>query len=125
MNLTIRQKADELLRVAAIRCDQGDQMPRVLCEIADALIALLAEQRYVDQRDAAAAGFDRFEIFFDSIEHLFDGVRMIDRGAEQRTALQAARELSRQLLHPVDGRCLRHIFAQHVEVFVQDRALVS
>ncbi len=61
MNLTIRKKADELLRVAAIRRDQRDQVPRVLCEIADALIALLAEQRYVDQRDAAAFGFDRFD----------------------------------------------------------------
>jgi len=44
---------------------------------------------------------------------------MIEGGAKQRAALQAARELSGKLLHPSDRRHLRHVFTQHVEVFEQ------
>src|ERR1043165_3752122 len=50
---------------------------------------------------------------------------MIDGRAKQRAALQTTRKLSRQLLHPIDRRRLRHIFTQHVEVLVQDRTLIS
>jgi hypothetical protein len=47
---------------------------------------------------------DRFEIFRDSIENFFYRVRVIERGAEQRAALQAARELPGELFHPADCR---------------------
>src|SRR2546423_14101557 len=49
---------------------------------------------------------------------------MVERGAKQRAALQAARELPGELLHSSDRGQLRHVFAQHVKVFEQQRALV-
>src|SRR6266851_847278 len=50
---------------------------------------------------------------------------MKERGAEERASLQATRELSCQLLHAIYRRLLWHIFAQHVEIFEQNRTLVS
>src|SRR6185295_13642150 len=45
--------------------------------------------------------------------------------AKERAALKPARKLSRQLLHAINRRRLRHVFTQHVEILVQDRAFVS
>src|SRR5688572_9109660 len=50
---------------------------------------------------------------------------MIDRRAEQCSPLQSARELPRQLFHSIDRRRLGHIFAQHVEVLMQNCAFVG
>src|SRR5687767_5152730 len=49
---------------------------------------------------------------------------MIEGGAEQRAALQAARELSGQLLHSSHRRYLRHVLLQHFKVFEQQNTLV-
>src|SRR5262249_17858456 len=67
---------------------------------------------------------DRFEIFGDAIEELVDRVGMIERGAKQGATVQASRELPGQLLHAADGGQVWHVFAQHVEVFEQQGALV-
>src|SRR6476619_6650933 len=50
---------------------------------------------------------------------------MIDRRTEQRATLQAARELSSELLHAIDGGSLGHVFSQHIEVLMQNRPFVS
>jgi len=52
-------------------------------------------------------------------------MRVIDGRTEQRTPLQPARKLPGQLFHAIDRRRLRHVFAQHVEVLMEDRALVG
>src|SRR2546426_9108090 len=49
---------------------------------------------------------------------------MIERRAEQRAALESARELPRELFHASNCGHLRHVLAQHVEIFQQHRALV-
>jgi hypothetical protein len=47
---------------------------------------------------------DRFKVFRDSIKNFFYRVRVIERRAEERAALQTARELTSELFHPADGR---------------------
>jgi len=42
---------------------------------------------------------------------------MIERRTKQRAALQAARELSGELLHASDCRQLRHVLLEHFKIF--------
>src|SRR5215468_5529610 len=51
-------------------------------------------------------------------------MRMIKCGAKQRAAVQAARELTSQLLHSSDRRHLWHVFLQHFEILEQQSAFV-
>jgi hypothetical protein len=49
---------------------------------------------------------------------------MIECRPKQRAALQAACELSGELLHAPNRGQLRHVQLQHLEVFQQQRALI-
>jgi len=47
---------------------------------------------------------NRFEVFRNAIENFFNRVRVIERRAEERAALETARELTGELFHPADCR---------------------
>src|SRR6266566_3630970 len=58
------------------------------------------------------ASLDRFKVFLDAIQDFVHRVGMVERGAKEGAALQAARKLSGKLLHTIDRRRLGHVFAQ-------------